>query len=179
MGVNGLFKDFLKGFKLSHTVKLSHVKEKRLGIDTSAWIYPPCKHETVAMCMQAIPAYPPTQLIEEFKRCVGILRQVNIPPVFVFEGHRHPMKYVARMARDTIVDRATKALDRLYEKARTGEKLSDTERDQFKKNWTAANIPTGSLIATIAELFEEMEIEYRSRLSGSSSTSRRLVRSME
>jgi 5'-3' exonuclease len=161
MGVNGLFPDILKNYKARHQVRLSHFKGKRLGIDVSAWIHPLCKRETAAMSMQSIPAYPPTQLIDEIKRRVEILRQEDITPVFVFDGHRHPMKDVARIVRNAKLEKATKRQDLLLAKANNGENMSEAEREQFKKNWSDMNVPTNSLIATIANWLNENEIEYK------------------
>jgi hypothetical protein len=133
MGVQDLFTQVLKGYKDRHKMKLGHFKGKRLGIDASAWIFPLCKRVEVAMSMQSIPAYPPIELIDEIKRRVDILLQEDIAPVFVFDGHRHPMKNVARMARNKALEDATKGQNRLCEKARNGEIISEADREQFKK----------------------------------------------
>jgi len=62
------------------------------------------------MCCQ--PHYPPTNAISVLESWHHALTSAGIKPNYVFDGHRHPMKSVARQKRDSAKQKSLELLEK-------------------------------------------------------------------
>ena len=111
-------------------VSLSTLSGQGIVIDISIWLHEILKNDDIVYCLSLRPAYHPERLLRELEHRHKILTDAGLDPMYVFDGHYHPMKIVARKKCDVPVEEARKWLDDFHNKGRHGEPISDEERAQ-------------------------------------------------
>jgi hypothetical protein len=104
MGIRDLWQKALSPISKEKSVKFDVAAGKRIGVDISVWLHKTCHKDSTALCMTCEPMYPPESLLLSLKQMHQQLVDAKITPVYVFDGARHPMKSVARAARNKKLD---------------------------------------------------------------------------
>lgn len=151
MGIKDLWPNLLDSIKKKDAVSFSTFKGKTVGIDISVWLHKYCHTDVVAMCMNSVPQYVPTELLAKLQSNHRLLVNEGITPVYVFDGFRHPMKKVARVERDMRKNEAKEWLDEFYADGRANRPIDENRRDQALRHLLNATNPDANIISMIVE----------------------------
>ena len=107
MTVGNLFKEVFPGIKSADKVRLSSLKDLRLGVDGNIWLHIIAStSEDYCFKYNIRPQYLPRDVITKFVIRHNTLTRAGIIPVYVFDGYDHVMKSVARNKRVKTVEKA-------------------------------------------------------------------------
>ena len=158
MGLSGFFPEATKGMQVIKR-RLSEFQGEQIGVDASIWLHTFCNNEWSALCLTSDPVYVPLSILERFKTQHDILTKLNITPIYVFDGCRHPMKSIARAKRDDTVEKAKTWLSNYYSNAKTNI-INDNQRKESLKKLKAISYPTNEVHDMIISWMQEAGIEY-------------------
>ena len=160
MGVKDLWQHCLEGVKKGSRKTFSQCKGETVGVDISIWLHTFCNTESVTLCMNSQPPYPPTNIIASLQNVHLSLTQHGIHPLYVFDGCWHEMKSVARANHDKQHDAAVDSLQQFYVRGRTGEVISETDRSNALK-WTKTTMrPTHEIISMVIKWMSDENISF-------------------
>ncbi len=159
MTVTNLWSYALKSVKAVTPTNFTDLNGKTIGIDISVFLHRVCASETVALCMLCQPRYPPTNVILVLKSWHNALTSNGIKPYYVFDGHIHPMKSVARQKRDSDKQKSLNWLEQLYAKGRTLlSEVTEEEREEMMQHLNKVTVPDTHLVSYVVHWMNNQEI---------------------
>lgn len=166
MGINHLWQHALapcKDKKINPPVPLSHFKGKKLGIDLSVWIHEIGKKTPTCLQLYFDPSRPnsPTQLINDIKARAYILQRSRIIPIFVIDGHPHPVKAATIANRREKIQKARQDMSMFfYLCISSPDKITNDDRNLFEKNIQSFPVRTKEVLHLIVDMFKKNDIQF-------------------
>jgi 5'-3' exonuclease len=151
MGIKELWSKALGDIKKKDAVPFSTLRGTIVGVDVSIWLHMYCHTDTVALHLNSVPKYAPTELLAKFQSNHRALVNEGITPYYCFDGFRHPMKKVAREERENKYNSAKQWLDCFYDDARNDRPIDDARRESAMKFLRDITIPDPLVVSYIIE----------------------------
>jgi 5'-3' exonuclease len=150
MGLKDFFPDMLPGFKINNQKPLSVYGGSRIGVDLSIWLHIAVQSTEVALCLHMFPTYVPNEVLSEIQRRHHVLVDSGFTPHYVFDGKRHPIKRIARQAREGSFLEAWNRLEAFMTKGKsTNSPISDKERKDAVKDMLLHTKPGEEIISLV------------------------------
>ena len=168
MTVKALRKEFLKDYKLKQKKKRQSFKDAKgevWGVDISVWLHTIASTNAVSLYLHYDSENIPIDVEEAFIRVIDsrvkMAAKFGIMLTFVFDGHFHPMKNVAREARDKVVESAEVSINEYEAKCRNHPDLvNDDDIDTFVKNIKVVSKPSEQILSFIVKWMKSRGIQY-------------------
>jgi len=158
MGIKELWAQALGDIKKRPPVAFSTLKGSTIGIDVSVFLHRYCHTDPVALCMNSVPKYPPTELLAKLKSDHRALVDSGITPYYCFDGFCHPMKKVARVERDNKYNRAVQWLESFYTDAREECPIDTERRELAMKYLRDVTVPNEMITSYLLEWMKSENI---------------------
>ena len=164
MGVKELWRKALGDFRDKDLVLLESLSDKRVVVDTSAWVHKLDGIYEVAYARTSTPIYPHCTLKYSFAAKNRALTKLGMKPIFVFDGKSPNMKKRenARRHNNSMIAREQyqQCVDKIKNKLRDGDTVSGNDcRDMFQFRRKMA-LPTPEDYSSLCMWMEENGLEY-------------------
>ena len=163
MTVKQFWKKDLGDFRDEDRVLIKSLCDKRVAVDTSAWVHQlDTREDDVQYARTSEPRYPHPAVINLFARRYAALLALGIRPVFVLDGKSPPMKVETNTERQKKSTLARIEYHKKIKEIKQAEirSITDEERRELLKNRRAMARPTPEEYASVSEWCEVNNIEY-------------------
>ena len=110
MGVDDLWKCCVSGVKSKAPQHFKTSKNTRVAVDISCMLHTFIARPKNALSVCCVPPCPPTGVVTSLEVNHSMLKQNEIEPHYVFDGHRHPMKHETNLDHQNTKDKAKEVL---------------------------------------------------------------------
>ena len=162
MTVKQFWQKDLGEFRKEERQLIQSLEDKRVAVDTSAWVHQyDCVHD-VQFARTSNPPYPHPAIVNSFSSRYAALKKLGIHPIFVFDGQSPQLK--KRTNRERQKKSATARIayqSKLNEiKQRSTITINNEERDELLKLRRDTSRPIPEDYATLAQWMDSNDIEY-------------------
>ena len=157
MTVKQFWKKDLGDFRDEDRVLIKSLCDKRVAVDTSAWVHQlDTREDDVQYARTSEPRYPHPAVINLFARRYAALLALGIRPVFVLDGKSPPMKVETNTERQKKSTLARIEYHKKIKEIKQAEirSITDEERRELLKNRRAMARPTPEEYASVSEWCE-------------------------
>ena len=160
-GVKNLWRKSLGEFRKEELTKINSLPDKRVVIDTSAWVHKFDGVHEVAYARTSNPRYPHHAIRHSFSAKVRVLKMLGIKPIFVFDGKVPNMKKreSKRRKKNSVAARDVYH-ERLDAWKATGQAMTEETYSELLRLRRKSALPIVEDYASLRQWMEDSGIEY-------------------
>ena len=162
MGVKQFWKKDLGDFRQEDRKLIASLADKRVAVDTSAWVHLLDGKWDIKYARTSNPPYPHPTIINLFIARYAALTTLGINPIFVFDGKSPPMKKRTNRKRQEKSSTATEQYKKTMNEIKAGTTITITDDKRKKLLELRRDIarPIIEEYASLSEWMDQNDIDY-------------------